>query len=148
MSNIKALLALYVKIGGSLTDTVSGVNGGSAVSEYSKLTDALKAIYVKCGGTLSTVYSDISALPVLGYSQNAEVVYAIAKVARLYVAPVLETAQVTPTTSAQNITPEEGVTGFNKIEVGAVTAAIDQNIVAENIKKDVEILGVVGTYEA
>lgn len=28
-----------------------------------------------------------------------------------------------------------------------VTAAIDSNIVAENIKKDVSILGVTGTYE-
>ena len=28
-----------------------------------------------------------------------------------------------------------------------VTAAIDSNIVAGNIKKDVEILGVTGTYE-
>ena len=147
MNTIKALQALYVKIGGSLTDTVSGVAGGAAVSDYVVITDVLKAIFVKCGGNLTTVYSDISADTVADYSLNPEVIFAIAKVAALYVAPTLETASVTPSTSAQNITPDEGVTGFNKVEVSAVTASIDANIAAENIKKDVEILGVVGTYE-
>ncbi len=60
--------------------------------------------------------------------------------------PTLVTANVTPTTSAQTITPDSGK-AFNKIEVSAVTAAIDSDIVAENIKKDVEILGVTGTLE-
>lgn len=36
------------------------------------------------------------------------------------------------------------VSSGNALEV---TAAIDSNIVAGNIKKDVEILGVTGTYE-
>ena len=61
--------------------------------------------------------------------------------------PTLVTASVTPTVSAQTITPEEGE-AFNKIEVEAVTSAIDANITAENIKKDVVILGVTGSYEA
>jgi hypothetical protein len=62
-------------------------------------------------------------------------------------APVLETVSVTPTTSQQTITPTGTTNGFNKVIVSAVTAAIDSNIVAENIKKDVEILGVVGIHE-
>lgn len=61
--------------------------------------------------------------------------------------PTLVTANVTPTTSAQTINPEEGE-AFNKVEVGAVTAAIDENIVAGNIKDGVTILGVTGTYTA
>ena len=60
--------------------------------------------------------------------------------------PTLVTASVTPTVSAQTITPEEGE-AFNKVEVTAVTNAIDANITAENIKKDVTILGVTGSYE-
>lgn len=53
---------------------------------------------------------------------------------------------IIPTTSAQVITPEAGKV-FNQINVGAVTNGIDNNIQAANIKKDVTILGVVGTYE-
>lgn len=54
---------------------------------------------------------------------------------------------VTPTTSAQVILPSGDITGYSPVNVGAVTAAIDANIVAGNIKKDVEILGVTGSYE-
>ena len=54
---------------------------------------------------------------------------------------------VTPTTSKQTITPDSGYTGLDKVTVSAVTAAIDSNIIAENIKKDVVILGVTGSYE-
>lgn len=54
---------------------------------------------------------------------------------------------VTPTTSSQNITPSTGYAGMKKVVVSAVTSAIDANIVAANIKKDVVILGVTGTYE-
>ena len=52
---------------------------------------------------------------------------------------------VTPTTSTQIITPSAGVDGFNPVNVSAVTSAIDSNITAGNIRKDVTILGVTGT---
>lgn len=60
----------------------------------------------------------------------------------------IESLSVTPTTSAQTITASGGVDGYSPVEVSAVTAAIDANIVAGNIKKDVQILGVTGTLEA
>lgn len=56
------------------------------------------------------------------------------------------TIEVTPTTSEQEITPDDGYIGFSKVTVAAVTAAIDENIVAENIKDGVTILGVTGSY--
>lgn len=56
-----------------------------------------------------------------------------------------ETAEVTPTTSAQTITPVTG-NGITSVSVNPVTAAIDANIIAENIKSGVTILGVEGTY--
>lgn len=59
----------------------------------------------------------------------------------------IESLSVTPTTSAQTITASGGVDGYSPVEVSAVTASIDANIVAGNIKKDVQILGVTGTYE-
>lgn len=56
-----------------------------------------------------------------------------------------ETAEVTPSTSAQTITPITG-NGITSVSVNPVTAAIDANIIAENIKAGVTILGVEGTY--
>jgi len=55
---------------------------------------------------------------------------------------------ITPSTSAQTILPDEGYIGFDQAVVAAVDNTIDNNIQAENIKKDVTILGVTGNYEA
>ena len=63
--------------------------------------------------------------------------------------PVLGTLNVTPTKSEQNITAQtEGYAGYSEVNVSAVTSSIDSNITAENIKKDVTILGVTGTLES
>lgn len=62
-------------------------------------------------------------------------------------APVIQSLNVTPTTSSQTITAPSGVDGYTPVNVSAVTSSIDSNIVAGNIKKDVSILGVTGTYE-
>ena len=62
--------------------------------------------------------------------------------------PVIAELNVTPSTSAQTITAPEGTDGYSPVNVSAVTASIDANIQAGNIKKDVTILGVTGSYEA
>ena len=59
----------------------------------------------------------------------------------------LTTKTVNPSTSTQNVVPETGYNGLSKVTVNAVTSSIDTNIAAGNIKKDVTILGVTGTYE-
>lgn len=61
------------------------------------------------------------------------------------VVPVVENITVTPSTEAQVETPSEGYCGIGQVNIGAVTADIDANIVPENIKEGVSILGVVGT---
>ena len=58
----------------------------------------------------------------------------------------LTTLNVTPTTSAQHLTPTSPVDGWDEVNVSAVTSAIDSNITAGNIKSGVNILGVTGTY--
>jgi hypothetical protein len=58
-----------------------------------------------------------------------------------------EVKQVTPSTSSQSLTPSTGYNAIERVEVEAVTASIDPNIQAENIKQGVEILGVTGTME-
>lgn len=59
---------------------------------------------------------------------------------------VEDTLSVTPSTSAQTFTPTSPYTGYNQINVSAVTSSIDNNIQAGNIKSGVNILGVIGTY--
>lgn len=59
----------------------------------------------------------------------------------------IDPLNVTPSTSAQTITASGGVDGYSPISVAAVDASIDANITAGNIKKDVQILGVTGSYE-
>lgn len=60
--------------------------------------------------------------------------------------PITEGLQVTPTIENQIFKPAKGVDGFNEVNVERVTASIDRNIIPSNIKRDVEILGVTGTY--
>lgn len=57
-----------------------------------------------------------------------------------------EEITVTPTTSQQIKTPSQGKNAITKATINAVTAAIDANIVAGNIRDGVTILGVTGSY--
>lgn len=50
-------------------------------------------------------------------------------------------------TGSRQYHPSPGKVGFKVVNVPYVTAAIDANITAGNIKKDVTILGVTGNYE-
>lgn len=61
--------------------------------------------------------------------------------------PNIESLNVTPTTSSQIITATGNVNGYSPVNVAGVTSAIDSNIKTSNIKKDVVILGVTGSYE-
>ena len=55
------------------------------------------------------------------------------------------TLSVTPTTSAQSLTPTSPYTGFDEVNVSAVTSSIDANIQPQNIRENVTILGTTGT---
>lgn len=58
---------------------------------------------------------------------------------------VLDSKTVNPSTDSQTVTSDED--GLSSVTVNPVTAAIDPDLVPGNIKKDVDILGVVGTFE-
>ena len=58
---------------------------------------------------------------------------------------VLDSKTVDPSTN--NITVTSSKDGLSSVTVTPVTSSIDSNIKAGNIKKDVTILGVTGTYE-
>lgn len=122
MNNVASLKALYIALGGDSAD----------VAEASTIVDVLNAIAVLLGGDGVAV-------------TNAEAIDNITAVASALV-PDYEDINVTPTTSEQEITATSGKT-LRKVTVAAVTAAIDDNITAGNIKDGVTILGVTGTYD-
>lgn len=51
---------------------------------------------------------------------------------------------IAPTIESQTITPSTGFNGITKIGISGVTSSIDENIIADNIKDGVTILGVTG----
>ena len=60
--------------------------------------------------------------------------------------PVLEEIQINPSLTEQNITASAGYDGISAVKVNPVTSDIDSDIIPENIKAGVEILGIVGNY--
>ena len=54
---------------------------------------------------------------------------------------------VNPSGSSQTITKSYGYDGIGSVQINPVSASVDSNIKPENIKKDVSILGVRGTYD-
>lgn len=56
----------------------------------------------------------------------------------------LQTKEAIPSAEVQEITPDEGFEGLSKVTVQRVE---NENLIPENIRKDVEIFGVVGTFE-
>ena len=65
----------------------------------------------------------------------------------IQVTPVLQDKTITPSTSKQKITADDGYTGIGTATVEAVTSTIDSNIKATNIRSGVSILGVQGNLE-
>lgn len=61
--------------------------------------------------------------------------------------PILQEVVVQPSINEQTITPGADYDGLSQVKIGAVTSSIDSDIKPENIKKGVEILGVVGNIE-
>lgn len=122
---------------------------------------ALKALYTALGGssdTAATLTSEIAvwnAILALGSVEGKTFIPdAIAAIAENFasIAPSanLDELTVTPTTGDPAhptiIMPSGDTDGWNKVLAIPVDASIDENIVAENIKSGVTILGVEGTY--
>ena len=122
MSNVGALKTLYVALGGNTADVANAV---TSVDVLNKIAELLEG-------------DDDAIL-------NAEAIANIAAVASGLTPKPTQTKTVTPSTSKQTVEPDEGKV-LSKVTVNAVTAAIDANIVAGNIKSGVTILGVEGTY--
>ena len=64
------------------------------------------------------------------------------------VQPALQNKTVNPTTSQQNISADSPNYGLGTVTVNAVDITIDSNILSNNIKNGVTILGITGSYTA
>lgn len=114
--------------------------------------ESLKAIVTALGGTSSgttnaEIIQEIAVLLGSEASANTNSV-ALANLATAVTGKTIGTGQTknaTPATTEVEVEPDDGKV-LTKVTVSAVTASIDANIVPENIKKGVTILGVVGTY--
>lgn len=124
MTNVEALKALYVALGGET----------SGVADAVTIVDCLNAIATLLGSTAPAALT------------NAGAIANVAAVASSAITPRLQNKTVTPSTSKQTITAGSNYDGLGTVTVNAVTAAIDENIVAGNIKDGVTILGVTGSY--
>ena len=58
----------------------------------------------------------------------------------------LQEKTIVPLTDEVVVTADESFDGLSKVTVGAVPSSIDSNIISENIKSGVSILGVEGNY--
>ena len=96
------------------------------------------------GGTVRAVTSEIDNNIVAGNIKEGVSILGVA--GTLKEEKPEESFDVQPSTVEQTITPTEGKV-FSGGTVHAVTSAIDNNIVAGNIKEGVSILGVAGTLE-
>ena len=67
MSNLDALKALYVAVGGALTDTHANINGGSTVANYVLLADVIAAIAAKISA------GSMKELPSVSSTDNGKV---------------------------------------------------------------------------
>lgn len=67
MDNLSALKALYVAVGGALTDTHSGINGSVTVANYTLLADVIAAIAAKITA------GSMKELPSVTSSNNGQV---------------------------------------------------------------------------
>lgn len=155
MKKIEALKSLYTALGGTASNVAACDTAIEVLNAILVLGDVDAKPFI--GDAIAAIAENASAIlpqtELIEKSITANDTYnasddeadGYSKVV-VNVSPVLQDKTVTPTTSQQTITADEGKDGLGTVTVSAVTAAIDENITAGNIKSGVTILGVEGTY--
>lgn len=63
------------------------------------------------------------------------------------ISPELQEKTVDPSVSEITVEPDSGYDGLSSVTINPIDSSLDPDLSPENIKKDVEIFGVTGTYE-
>jgi len=66
----------------------------------------------------------------------------------IYKGGIRQSKNVAPLVTQQTIYPDNGYDSLQSVTISAVTSAIDSNIISENIKDGVTILGVTGSLQS
>lgn len=122
----------------AITGVIAPANNGKVlIIENGKIVP--KSVTSVSGVVLNTltVNANGSYTPGTGVDGYDEVIVAVPTVQ-----PTLQSKTVTPSTSQQTVTPDSGFDGLSSVTVNG-----DSDLVAGNIKKNVEIFGVTGSYE-
>lgn len=157
---ITCVLSNEVKDEVNVAVTLNMANGNQVITPPDD-TKTMSRVLVKKPNTLiaDNIKKDINIGGVIGTFEGAEdldeditsqeekVTTIEGLVDNLPSEPTLQEKIVDPTTEQQIITADSGNGGLLKVTINAVTSSIDSNIIAENIKKDIVVLGVTGTYE-
>ena len=110
------------------------------MSKTNNMTDFLTGIADKLRLLLGTE----DKIPVQSFEERIEQVYEKGKGESTV---ITQEKQVTPGTDLQRVTPDTGYHALSAVTVLGVTSSVDGNILPENIKKGVSVLGVTGSYE-
>lgn len=133
MSSIKSIFT-------DIADAIRNKLGGTMKLKPEQMANAINDIKI---GITPTGEKEISIKENGSKTENV-FQYAEVKI-NTNVTPKLESVEVTPSVNKQEIYPSAGYDGISSVFVNKVDSTIDSNILPENIKKDISILGVFGT---
>jgi len=124
--------------------------GKPIMIDQEDLEEALSNTSVEISGMESHTLQDSKNVTPTASSQNVEPDEGYDGLKKVVVAAAPVDEAITAELSTEEdvvISPSEGNVGIASVTVPRVTADIDANIIAANIKSGVTILGVEGTYE-
>lgn len=115
----------YDEVHVAVPNTYAAGDEGKVVSNGALVAQTARATEITDNGPVDTTFNNSVIVNVSGGGS-----------------PTLQSKTVTPSASQQTVQPDSGYDGLSSIIVNG-----DADLVAENIKKNVEIFGVTGSYE-
>lgn len=110
--------------------------------------EEIEEINLKLDTSIKEIYPPLTNLEVIPTKEkqifNHDGAYGYDKVVVNSI--ILQDKEVIPSKEEQTIKADENYSGLNQVKVNAVTSQVDNNIISENIKNGIDILGVTGNF--
>lgn len=110
--------------------------------------EEIEEINLKLDTSIKEIYPPLTNLEVIPTKEkqifNHDGAYGYDKVVVNSI--ILQDKEVIPTKEEQTIKADENYNGLSQVKVNAVTSQADNNIISENIKNGIDILGVTGNF--